>query len=81
MGQQAVPNILLPDRPELDAFTPEEVAAIPRSAHGKILKNQAAWWGYADIAEAAVSSYREYIKSVFTPSQEKQGLLSGAPKQ
>jgi hypothetical protein len=80
MGEQAVPSILLPDRPELDQFTKEEMIAIPRSAHGKILKNQAAWWGFADLAQAAIQGYRDYIKTVFggkkEPSPPKKGWFS-----
>ncbi len=65
MQEQAVPNINLPERPELAEFTPEEMAAIPRSAHGKILKNQAEVWGYCDIAEAGVQGLKDYIKNLF----------------
>ena len=72
IGSQAVPNILLPERPELDPFTKEEMKAIPRSAHGKILKNQAAWWGYASIAQAAVQGYRDYILTVFGGKKESE---------
>ena len=72
MGEQAVPSILLPDRPELDQFTKEEMKAIPRTAHGKILRNLAAWAGYADIAQAAVQGYRDYIKSVFGGKKEPE---------
>lgn len=71
LGPEAAPSLQLLDRPELDEFTPEEMKAIPRSAHGKILKNQAAWWGYADVAEAAVKGYQDYIQKVFTPPKGK----------
>lgn len=66
IGKEAVPNLQLSERPELEWFTQEELEAIPRSAHGKILKNQAAWWGYADIAEAVVKGYRNYIERIFS---------------
>jgi hypothetical protein len=38
---------------------------IPMSAHGKILSNQAEWWGYADIMEGAVKTLQDYIRSAF----------------
>ena len=72
LGKEAVPNLQLSDRPELEQFTQEEMKTIPRSAHGKILKNQAAWWGYADIAEAAVKGYRDYIERVFSESNKNR---------
>ena len=65
MGERAVPAIELPGRPELTPFTEEEMQAIPVPAHGKILANQADWWGYADQAEAAVKGYRDYIRKAF----------------
>ena len=62
MGPQAVPAIELPARPELTPFSDEEMQKIPVSAHGKILANQADWWGYADQAEAAVKGLKDYIR-------------------
>lgn len=65
VSKEAVPKIELSTRPELPPFTPEEMQAIPLTAHKKVLKNQAEWWGYADIAEGAVRSYQDYIRKVF----------------
>ncbi len=65
VGEAAVPKIELPGRPELTPFTEEEMQKIPVSAHGKILSNQADWWGYADQAEAAVQGLKDYIGKVF----------------
>ena len=33
--------------------------------HGKILKNQARWAGYADIADAATKGYQDYLRNLF----------------
>lgn len=32
-----------------------------------IIKNQARWAGYAEIAKALKQSYDEYLKEIFTP--------------
>jgi hypothetical protein len=39
---------------------------IPIPAHGKILESQAEWWGYADMAEAALKSLKGNIRKAFT---------------
>jgi hypothetical protein len=65
LKEKAVLKVPLADRPELDEFTPVEMKAVPRSAHGKILKNQAAWWGYADIADSAIKAHEEYELTIF----------------
>jgi hypothetical protein len=65
VGPEAIPAIELPGRPELTSFTAEEMQKIPVSAHGKILANQADWWGYADQAEAAVKGLKDYIRKAF----------------
>ena len=65
LKEKAVLKTPLADRPELDSFTPEELKAIPRTAHGKILKNLAAWWGYADIADAAIKAHQDYELTLF----------------
>jgi hypothetical protein len=64
-------NTPLLDRPELEQFTPDEMKAIPRTAHGKILRNQAAWWGYADVAEAAAKAHEDYEREVFGGDKKK----------
>ena len=74
MGANAVPSLALDDRPTLD-LSDEEILAVRKasiSATGKILKNQAAWTGYADIADAAVQGYRDYIKNVFGGDKAKK---------
>jgi hypothetical protein len=82
LKEQAVLKVTLPDRPELDQFTPEEMKTVPRSAHGKILKNQAAWWGYADIAEAAVKAHEDYERSIFGGDKAKEKTpTDGSPKK
>ncbi len=64
MGERAVLKLQLPDRPELEDFTAAEMKAIPRSAHGKILRCLAAWWGYADMADAAIKAHEDYEKGI-----------------
>jgi hypothetical protein len=65
-----VPNLQLDERPVLN-LTDQEIEAIYKASPtgtGKILKNQTHWIAFADIADAAVQGYKDYIKSVFTPS-------------
>ena len=66
MGQAAVLNLPLGDRPQAIDFTPEEMKAIPRSGHGKILKFMADTYGCIDIDEAAVKAHMDYEKSLFS---------------
>jgi len=35
----------------------------------KLIKNQARWAGYAEIAEALKQSYDDYLKTIFTPAK------------
>ncbi len=65
VSQAAVPTIELPPRPELTPFSDEEMGKIPIPAHGKILANQADWWGYADIMEGAIKTLQNYIRRAF----------------
>jgi hypothetical protein len=49
-------------------LTDEEIIRLDRDmpvATGKILKNQAAWEAYAEVAESAVRSWREWAERVF----------------
>jgi len=46
--------------------------AIPRTAHGKILKFLAAVWGYEDVADAAVKSHQDYEKNLFSGQEKKK---------
>ena len=60
-------NLPLSDRPSLD-LTDAEITAIYKASPtgtGKILKNQAGWIGYADIADAAVTQYKSYLRDIF----------------
>lgn len=72
MGQAAVLNIPLGERPAPLDFTPEEMKAIPRPAHGKILKFMADAYGCIDIDEAAVQAHKDYEKSLFSGDQVKK---------
>jgi len=65
LGEKAVLKTPLLDRPELEPFTSEERDAIPRTAHGKILRCLASWWGYADVAESAVQAHEDYERGIF----------------
>ena len=68
MGEQAVLNLSLDERPILD-LTDAEITAIYKASAtgtGKILKNQARWIGYADIADAAVTGYKDYLRDIFS---------------
>lgn len=76
LGEKAVPKISLPQRPELDQFTEEELGKIPLTAHGKILNYLAESWAYADIAEAAVKELKDYIKDVFSDYNKKKKELT-----
>jgi len=65
VGPRAIPAIFLAERPVFNPLTQAEFDAIPITAKGKILKNQTDWEAYADIAEAAISGYRSYLKDLF----------------
>ena len=80
LKEKAVLKTPLADRPELDSFTPEELKAIPRSAHGKILKNLAGWWGYADIADAAVKAHQDYELTLFGGEVKLEPTETPPPK-
>ena len=74
MGEQAVPNLQLDDRPVLD-LTDTEITVIYKASPtgtGKILKHQARWIGYADIADAAVKGYQDYLRSLFGGDKVKK---------
>ena len=74
MGEKAVPNLPLDERPDLDLTDAEITAIFKASPTGtsKILKNQARWAGYADIAEAAVASYKDYLRGIFGGDKSKK---------
>jgi len=65
IGEQAIPNIQLPDEPTPPLFSDAEFDAIPLTAQGKILKYKTDVDAYADIAMAAVEGYRKYLQSLF----------------
>lgn len=71
LGEKAVLKLGPLERPELEQFTLDELKAIPRSAHAKILKNQVEWLGYADIADAAVKAHEGYERSIFGGEEAK----------
>lgn len=71
LGEKAVLKTELLQRPELERFTPEERQAIPRTAHGKILRCLAGWWGYADVADAAVKAHEDYERQIFGGAKPK----------
>jgi hypothetical protein len=67
MGEDAVPQLTLADRPTLDLTDQEIIAIYKASPTGtsKILKNQARWKGFADIADALREGYKGFITKVF----------------
>ena len=74
MGEQAVPNLPLDERPVLDLTDAEITTIFKASPTGtsKILKNQTRWAGYADIAEAAVEGYKGYLRGIFGGDKSKK---------
>jgi hypothetical protein len=50
----------------------EEFDKIPITAKGKLLKNQTDWTAWADIADAAIQGYRNYIKDLFGDGKAKK---------
>ena len=72
MGKAAVLNLPLGDRPEPINFTPEEMKAIPRPAHAKILNFMADTYGCIDIDEAAVKAHMDYEESLFSDGKGKK---------
>ena len=82
MGEKAVPNLPLDERPILDLTDAEITAIFKASPTGtsKILKNQTRWAGYADIAEAAVEGYKSYLKGIFGGDKAKSGAGLGRTK-
>ena len=83
MGAQAAPDLTLADRPTLD-LSDAEITAFYRASPqgvGKILKNQYAWRGYADVADAAVKSYQDYITKVFGGKVKAEPSAKSPPKK
>ena len=74
LGEQAVPNLPLDERPVLDLTDAEITTIFKASPTGtsKILKNQTRWAGYADIAEAAVEGYKGYLRGIFGGDKAKK---------
>lgn len=66
LGEKAVLETPLLERPKLETLTPEEKKAIPRTAKGKILRCLAGWEGYGDVADAAVKAHQDYERSLFS---------------
>ncbi len=72
MQERAVPDLQLTERPRLD-ITDTEAAALYKFSPiitGKIMKNQLAWIGYADVADTVRDGYRSFILKIF--SEEKK---------
>jgi hypothetical protein len=73
MGEKAVPELQLDERPSLD-LSDDEVRAMHKFSPvitGKFMKNQLAWEGYADIADATMKEYRAYILRIFSDDKAK----------
>ena len=73
MGEKAVLDLPLADRPTLD-LTDQEIRDIYKGSPtgtAKILKNQARWNGYADIAEAVKQGYQDYLRALFGGGKTK----------
>jgi hypothetical protein len=67
MGEEAVIDLPLGDRPYLD-LTDEEAIKIYKASpggFGKLLKNQARWFAYADIAVTVKDGYKDYLRGIF----------------
>ena len=79
----AVPSLTLADRPTLDLSDAEILAIYKVSpvATGKILKNQYSWRGYADVADAAVKSYQDFITKVFGGKVKAEPTAKSPPKK
>ncbi len=60
-------NLPLDQRPTLDLTNDEALKIYHASPSGiqKIIKNQARWAGYAEIAEALKQNYDDYIRDIF----------------
>ena len=72
LGEQAVLETPLLERPALERLTPEELKVLPRTVKGKILRWGAGWWGYADVAEAAVKAHQDYERELFGGGKAKK---------
>jgi hypothetical protein len=83
MGAQAVPELTLADRPALE-LTDAEITAFYKASPqgvGKILKNQYSWRGYADVADAAVKGYQDYLLKVFGGKVKAEPSAKSPPKK
>lgn len=65
VGKLAIPEIYPPERPETQLYTQEELDSMPITVKGKILKTHTSWVAYADLADAAIQAYRDYLAGVF----------------
>lgn len=74
LKERAVPDLPLGERPVLD-LTDDEAGSLYKFSPiitGKILKNQIAWVGYADIAESVRQGYRDYLLKIFSEEPRKK---------
>ena len=67
MGESAVLDLPLPDKPVLNLTDAEAVAIFKATPSGmnKILDNQAEWLGFADQAALMKESYINYLRDIF----------------
>jgi len=82
VGEAGVPNLALDPRPKLDLTDKEKLDLYHFSPiiTGKILKNQARWAGYANIADASVQGYQDYLWKLFA-GKEGRPQKSEEPKK
>lgn len=73
MGEEAVIDLPLGDRPLLDLTDAEalKIYAATPTGYGKILKNQARWAAFADIAVTVKEGYKDYLRGIFGGAKAK----------
>lgn len=74
MGEAAVPALHLNDRPNINLTRDEKLALYKASitAYGKLLRNQAQWKAYADVADVVTQGYQDYLRSIFGGDKAKK---------
>lgn len=73
MGEAAVPALRLNDRPTINLTRDEKLDLYKASptAVGKLLKNQAQWKAYADVADVVTQGYQDYLRTIFNDKKKK----------
>jgi hypothetical protein len=82
MGEEAVIDLPLGDRPLLDLTDDEAIkfyVASPQG-YGKLLKNQARWKAFADKAETVKDGYKKYLREIFSKNKSETEI-SKSPKK